>query len=472
MMTIRGCTVKLQMMLPELLVLLGVLGLSHSAIQRPDYDDTPTPEFLNPSWMASVPDDQPLSEVTMPGTHNTMALYGGVYAECQTWSLASQLQAGVRFLDIRVRHVKGNLTIHHGVSYQRAHFGHVLGGVAEFLQEFPTETVLMRLREEFSETYNIYGAVVPTLLHVEEKWQSVYEHLEAAPAGDKARIFLTYSSGAGVFAYPRAVAQRVNAQLYKYLKSKTDLNQRLGIICMDFPAAPIIQMIIDFQLEFMRRRQAFNTVPKNMISFPQEDYRPQGAVAIATIVVVNIMWWMVMIAAIGLGAMNINHCPVQPYIPIYLMVLGAASIISFSITYTNSTWKEGVCFILCSSCTALLHLFTFCWFIAGSVWVYSVYPPNYTPSASRYCNKTSFQFAFVITTLVWVLLALMFTCGCCCGILVCCKAVRVGRRLIPSRNSFYGGTGYFEEPIVGPYDVTKRRRSLALANMHAALTEA
>ncbi|XP_028453419.1 uncharacterized protein si:dkey-266f7.9 [Perca flavescens] len=312
---IRGGPVKMQKLLIELMVLVGVIGLSSGAVQRPDYDDTPNPEFLNPSWMARIPDDQPLSEVTMPGTHNTMALYGGVYAECQTWSLASQLRAGIRFLDIRVRHIKGNLTIHHGVSYQRAHFGHVLEGVADFLREYPNETVLMRLKEEFSETYDIYGAVVdyihryahwdllwhsrlvptmreargkliilqdfsgpdlgmrygsldiadhwrvPTLLHVEEKWQSVYKHLEAAPVGNKAQIFLTYSSGAGVFAYPRAVAQRINAQLYGYLRAKTDLNQRFGIVCMDFPAAPIIQMIIDFQLKHVvKTRQAFNAV--------------------------------------------------------------------------------------------------------------------------------------------------------------------------------------------------------------------
>uniref|UniRef100_A0A3Q3XJD7 Phosphatidylinositol-specific phospholipase C X domain-containing protein n=1 Tax=Mola mola TaxID=94237 RepID=A0A3Q3XJD7_MOLML len=290
--------------------------LSDGTIQRPDYDDTPNPEFLNPSWMASIPDKHLLSEITMPGTHNTMALYGGVYAECQSWSLASQLRAGVRFLDIRLRHVNGNLTVHHGVSYQRAHFGHVLEGVADFLQEYPSETVLMRVKEEFSETGDIYGAVVdyihryahwdmlwhsrlvptmaeargklivlqefpgpdlgmqygsldiaddwkvPTLLHVEEKWKSVYEHLEAAPVGNMDQIFLTYSSGAGVLAHPGAIALHVNELLYDYLEAESDLNQRFGIVCMDFPAAPIIQMIIDFQLrEVIKRSQTFNMVP-------------------------------------------------------------------------------------------------------------------------------------------------------------------------------------------------------------------
>lgn len=77
----------------------------------------------------------------------------------------------------------------------------------------------------------------------------MYEHLEAAPTGNKAQIFLTFSSGAGLFVYPRIIAQRINTQLYNYLRAKTDLNQRLGIICMDFPGAPMIQMIIDFQLK-------------------------------------------------------------------------------------------------------------------------------------------------------------------------------------------------------------------------------
>ncbi|KAM4539921.1 1-phosphatidylinositol phosphodiesterase [Odontesthes bonariensis] len=309
----------MQKLIAELMILLGIIDLSCGAVQRPEYDDTPEPEFYNPFWMANIPNDQPLSAVSIPGTHNTMALYGGVYAECQTWTLAKQLHAGIRYLDIRVRHVNGNLTIHHGVSYQRAHFGQVLEGVAHFLREYPSETVLMRVKEELSETNDIYGAVVdyiqyyatwdllwqsrlvpnmgeargkliilqdfygpdlgmrygsldiaddwkvPSLLHVEDKWQSVYEHLDVAPTGPMAQIFLTYSSGAGLFAHPRAVAQYINPKLYEYLKAKTDLNQRFGIICMDFPAAPIIKMIIDFQLkEITKRKNIFQLFPKNL----------------------------------------------------------------------------------------------------------------------------------------------------------------------------------------------------------------
>ncbi|XP_030648524.1 uncharacterized protein si:dkey-266f7.9, partial [Chanos chanos] len=285
-----------------LVILIRVNCLVKSATQTTSYDDTPTPEFLNPGWMASIPDSRLLSEVTMPGTHNTMALYGGSLARCNSWSLAQQLRAGIRFLDIRVRHVNGNLTIHHGISYQWAHFGDVMKGVADFLSEWPSETVLMRLREELSETGDIYGAVVryineyaswdllwhsrlvPTMgeargklivlqefsgpdlgmryrsldiaddwqvpslqtEHVDQKWSSIHTHLEAAEVGSKDRIFLTYSSGASILAHPNSLAKRINPRLYDYLIERANQKRRYGIITMDFPAAPLVKLIIGF----------------------------------------------------------------------------------------------------------------------------------------------------------------------------------------------------------------------------------
>lgn len=85
----------------------------------------------------------------------------------------------------------------------------------------------------------------------------------------------------------------------------------------------------------------------------------------------------------------------------------------------------------------------------GTIWVYSVYPPSYTPGEARYCHKTTFQFAFTVTTLTWVLLTLVFVCGSCFAVLTCCKTVRARRYLIPRRNTDYGGTSDFEEPIAG-----------------------
>ncbi|KAI3358648.1 hypothetical protein L3Q82_015065 [Scortum barcoo] len=181
----------------------------------------------------------------------------------------------------------------------------------------------------------------------------------------------------------------------------------------------------------------------------QVELRPWSAMQISALVVVNIIWWMVMLAAIGFGVKYLSQCTVQPFIPIYLVVLGASSLLTMSLTYSSRIWDDGFVGVLIIACMMLLHLFGFAWFIAGTAWVYPIYPPNYTPGVTPYCHKTAYLFAFVITTLVWAIFIFMFVCGCCCGLLTCCSYVTARDRLIPFRNSFYGATSNFREPTAG-----------------------
>ncbi|KAF3707359.1 hypothetical protein EXN66_Car000532 [Channa argus] len=178
-------------------------------------------------------------------------------------------------------------------------------------------------------------------------------------------------------------------------------------------------------------------------------FRAFSPVQISTIVVINIIWCMTMIAAIGIGATHLNRCPVQFYIPIYLIVMGASSLLSLSLTYTNNTWKEGAVYVLSTVFVSLLHLFSFCWFIAGTSWVYSVYPPNYLPEEDRYCHKTTYLFAFIVTTVTWALVVLTFFCGGCFALLTCCRTVSARHRLIPNRHTLYGGTSDSQEATAG-----------------------
>ncbi|KAM9738455.1 transmembrane protein 272-like [Menidia menidia] len=187
---------------------------------------------------------------------------------------------------------------------------------------------------------------------------------------------------------------------------------------------------------------------KSPLAAGQMDFRPQGAVLIATLVVVNFIWWMVMIVAIGVGATHLNNCPVQPNIPIYLIVMGATSILSLSVTYNISKNKESAINILLTACMTVLHIFSFSWLIAGTCWVYNIYPPNYS-GTDNYCHMITYQFAFVVTTLLWVAMTIVFICGCCFGLLTCCTTMVVRRNLIPSRRSFYGATSDLGEQATG-----------------------
>ena len=107
-------------------------------------------------WMASLPGDRAISALSLPGTHETCARkYGGDLTICQTMTLREQLDAGIRFVDIRCRHIDDVFTIHHGVVYEHLNFG---GGVRDiclqFLAEHPNECIVMSIKQEYDPTGN------------------------------------------------------------------------------------------------------------------------------------------------------------------------------------------------------------------------------------------------------------------------------------------------------------------------------
>lgn len=108
------------------------------------------------NWMSSLNNSLYLSQFSIPGTHESMALYepfSGT-AKCQNLSLADQLNAGVRFIDIRCRHLNNAFVIHHGSVYQNANFDDVLNAVINFLNNNPGECVIMSVKEEYTASGN------------------------------------------------------------------------------------------------------------------------------------------------------------------------------------------------------------------------------------------------------------------------------------------------------------------------------
>ncbi|MFC8584282.1 phosphatidylinositol-specific phospholipase C [Streptomyces sp. NPDC057217] len=103
------------------------------------------------AWMAGHGDGTALNRLTIPGTHDSGARFGGPWSECQNTTIAQQLDSGIRFLDVRCRVTGGSFAIHHGASYQSMMFGDVLIACRDFLAAHPSETVLMRVKQEYSE---------------------------------------------------------------------------------------------------------------------------------------------------------------------------------------------------------------------------------------------------------------------------------------------------------------------------------
>ncbi|XP_072544681.1 transmembrane protein 272-like [Salminus brasiliensis] len=126
------------------------------------------------------------------------------------------------------------------------------------------------------------------------------------------------------------------------------------------------------------------------------------------------------IAQIAVGAMYINECPKQHYIPVYLVVCGVFGV-GFALLTCMPCFADMT--ILCFVWNGLVAAFMFCWFISGSVWIYSIYPPNYnsTMPGEPYCNETLYLFAFWTTTLTYILLAGLLVAACCALICVCAR---------------------------------------------------
>uniref|UniRef100_A0AAU1LV32 1-phosphatidylinositol phosphodiesterase n=1 Tax=Streptomyces sp. NBC_00148 TaxID=2903626 RepID=A0AAU1LV32_9ACTN len=270
--------------------LTGALALSATAVVGAvPAVAAPARVLATQDWMGAVPDATPLRQLTIPGTHNSGARFGGPWTACQNTTIAEQLTSGIRFLDVRCRISGDAYAIHHGASYQNLNFDDVLGACRDFLAQRPSETVLMRVKQEYSEEsdaafrriFDIYldgkgwrsllrldptlpdlggarGKVVlladngglpgvryadPALFDIQDDYMAEpfakYPKIEAQfrkAAQQPGKLFMNYVSTAALLP-PRSNADRLNPQVHAFLDgSEASGWTGLGIVPLDYPA--------------------------------------------------------------------------------------------------------------------------------------------------------------------------------------------------------------------------------------------
>jgi 1-phosphatidylinositol phosphodiesterase len=107
-------------------------------------------EFIShTSWMRGIPDDALVTMLSVPGTHNSCCVTGPLgFSKTQNMDLSDQLNAGIRFLDIRLAHYQDNLCVHHDVVCMEKSYADVLNICSDFLRRYPSETILMSVDDE------------------------------------------------------------------------------------------------------------------------------------------------------------------------------------------------------------------------------------------------------------------------------------------------------------------------------------
>ncbi|WP_370083280.1 phosphatidylinositol-specific phospholipase C [Streptacidiphilus sp. MAP12-16] len=243
-------------------------------------------------WLGAIGSQAYLSQLTVPGTHDTCSLYGGALTQTQTLSIPDQLASGVRFLDIRCRAISGVFAIHHGPVFQHIFFGDVLNLCQAFLAQHPQETIMMRVQQEYSTLADAdFGAIFagyrsrwPGLLWAEDripqlgevrgqvvvlannsglpgipwnssltnieddyqigtifelysrKWPEVSAHLDAARASSNPQqLFITFTSSSGWGLWPQSAADAIAPELSGYVSALNAAGRPvLGTVPMDF----------------------------------------------------------------------------------------------------------------------------------------------------------------------------------------------------------------------------------------------
>ena len=261
------------------------------------FNDSNTPLIHNMDWMKDIPDETKISEMTIPGTHDSCSLFGICCARTQTWTLVEQMKAGIRFFDIRLRRINDTLRAYHGFVDQKETFDTILAYAFDFLEKNPTETIMMeviseydpknctksfaQLYDEYTRSYTdkivpyenkdtVLGKIrgklfvikifegrtssIPNFLiqnewtvnircHMNNKKRRIKENIHRAISINNNKIFLNYLSASSDYAMmtPYTAATKCNEIAMRY-------HGRMGIVMADYPGEDFIKHLINQNL--------------------------------------------------------------------------------------------------------------------------------------------------------------------------------------------------------------------------------
>ena len=125
------------------------------ALEKPDM----TPVDGSADWMSRLDDGLFLSEVVLPGTHDSASYHPQLafFSQCQSATVEDQLNAGFRFLDIRLERVGDTMKLMHGFTACKSDWWpfasqlelpDILNQCYRFLDAHPTETILFSVKLE------------------------------------------------------------------------------------------------------------------------------------------------------------------------------------------------------------------------------------------------------------------------------------------------------------------------------------
>ncbi|QIW96126.1 hypothetical protein AMS68_001644 [Peltaster fructicola] len=139
--------------------------------QQPD--DGPPGEV----WMSWVKDQELLSNLSIPGTHDSAAYtYRVPFISTQRMDIQQQLDAGVRYFDLRCGLRADVLEMVHGPSLLGLRLDDVLAVLYAWLSAHPSEALIVQLKQDRIDdksTLSFAQAVVATVAKEASRWRTL-----------------------------------------------------------------------------------------------------------------------------------------------------------------------------------------------------------------------------------------------------------------------------------------------------------
>ena len=264
------------------------------------------------SWMGLyLKDTSKLGQLSIPGTHDSAAykmngfsVFATPWAKTQDWNITQQLEAGIRYFDLRVN---DDMSMHHGIAWVGENLRFHLKEICSFLSQHPQDFVFVRLKAEQGDSNpNRFKANVEQIIQSEnlkhyfvnnvnnntlvkqvrgkiilindskadlrdltnlnwrsipkqdnynisneyQKWLLIYQDIISKNqlTNYRYQISVNHLSYTNNITALSSLAYSLNRRVYNYLREDFDDGKidikNLGIVVMDFPSAELINQII------------------------------------------------------------------------------------------------------------------------------------------------------------------------------------------------------------------------------------
>lgn len=150
-------------------------------------EDTVQPNEYLTEWMKYIDGDAPVTDLAIPGSHDSGCIEMPWYAATQDLTFAEQLERGVRYFDIRVNDKGGDLVIFHsvvnGVDYEG-----VLRDIDEFMDAHPSEFLVLDFshfkNDSEEKVFDLFDEIVSAERVVNDTCMTDSEYLDSLTLGD------------------------------------------------------------------------------------------------------------------------------------------------------------------------------------------------------------------------------------------------------------------------------------------------